>query len=113
MPCTTGLSINPLAEEAVVDKQWLQHKKSWMINSGEKDGENLKIKLISGDTNMLIWNVNTDLFSDIELRRIISLLGRTSPSEKNWRERLASFIIYKEEKKPKKKELSRKLKEER
>ena len=78
VPCTTGLSINPLAEEAIVDKQWLQNKKAWMINSIEEDGENLKIKLISGDTKMLIWNVNTNLFSNLELRRIISLLGRNN-----------------------------------
>ena len=111
VPCTFSHSINPLAEEAVVDKQWLQKKKDWMIKSVEEDDENMKIMLISGDIKMLIWNVNTDLFLISELRRIISLLGRTTPSEKNWRERLANFIIYKEERKLKKKELSRKLNE--
>ena len=113
VPCTTGLSITPLAEEAVVDKQWLQNKKAWMIKSVEEDGEDLKIMLISGDIKMLKWNVNTDLFSILELRRILSLLGKTTPSEKSWREKLANFIIYKEERKLKKKELSKKLNEER
>ena len=48
---------------------------------------------------MLVRNINTDLFSNMELRRIISLLGRTTPSEKNRRERLASLIVYKEKRK--------------
>ena len=110
--CTTGLSIKPLADEAVVDKQWLQNKKTWMISSVEEDGENLKVKLISGDIRMLNWNVNTNLFSNVELRRIIRLLVKTTPSEKDWREKLANLIIYREERKMKKNELSRKLSKE-
>ena len=47
VPCTNSLSIKPLTEEGVVDKQWLQNKKAWMISSVEEDGENLKVKMIS------------------------------------------------------------------
>ena len=74
----TGLLITPLAEEAVVDKQWLQNKKAWVIKSIEEDGEVLKIMLISRDIKMLKWIVNTDRFSILELRRILSLLGNNS-----------------------------------
>ena len=65
VPCTSGLSIKPLAEEAVVDKQRLLNKKAWMIKSVEEDGEDLKITLITRDTKMLVWNVNTDLFLNL------------------------------------------------
>ena len=47
VPCTTGLSIKPLAEEVVVDKQWLLNKKAGMIKSVEEDGQDLKITLIT------------------------------------------------------------------
>ena len=87
MPCTTGLSIKPLAEEVVIDKQWLKNKKSWMINSVEEDGDNMKIKFKSGDIRMLTLNITTNLFSNMELRRVISFLCRTTPSEKEWREK--------------------------
>ena len=89
------------------------NKKAWMINFVEEDGEDLKITLIRGETKMLVWNVNTDLFSILELRIILSILGKTTPSEKSWREKLANFIIYQEETKMKKKEMSKKLNEER
>ena len=84
-----------------------------MISSMEEDGENLKIKLISGDIRMLIWNFTTNEFSNIGLMRIISLLSKTSPKEKGWREKLAHLIIYREERKLKKKKLSKKMVEER
>ena len=74
--CTIGLSIKPHTEEVVIDKQWLHNKKAWMISLMEEDGKDLKIKLISGDTRKLIWNHTTHGFSNIELRRVISLLGR-------------------------------------
>ena len=48
---------------------------------------------------MLTWNVNTYLFSNMKLRRIISPLGRTTPSEKNWRENLANFFYLQRRKK--------------
>ena len=82
VPCTTGLSIKPLVEKVVVDKQWLQNKKAWMIKSIEEDSDNLKIKLKSEDIRMLTWNITTHLFSNVEIRRVISLLGRITPSEK-------------------------------
>ena len=62
----------------------------------EEDGENLKVKLISGDIRMLTWNITTNMFSNVELMRVIRLLGRTTPSEKEWGEKLANLIIYKE-----------------
>ena len=113
MQCTTGLLIKPLAEEVAVDKKWLQNKKAWMISYVEEDGENLKVKMISGDIRMLTWNVTANLFPNVELRKVISLLGITTPSEKDWREKLANLIIYREEMKLKKKEMSRKISEER
>ena len=79
----------------------------------KEDGENLIVKMIYGDIRMLTWNVTTNLFSNVELRRVISLLGRTTPNEKEWREKLANLIIYREERTLKKKELSRKINEER
>ena len=83
-----------------------------MISYVEEDGENLKVKLIFEDIRMLTWNITTNLFSKVELRRVISLLGRTTPSEKEWKEKLANLIIYREERKLKKKKLSRKISEE-
>ena len=72
VPCTTGLLIKPLAEEVVVDQQWLYNNKAWMISSVKEDGENLKVNLISGDIRVLTWNITTNIFSNVELRRVIS-----------------------------------------
>ena len=108
MPCTTGISIKPLAEEAVIDKQWLNEKKAWMIKSVEIEGDQLKVNLISGDIRMLIWGYKTKEFSNIEVKRVISLLGRTTHVEKLWRERLDELIIHREDMKLKKKRLKQK-----
>ena len=80
-----------------------------MINSVEEDGDNLKIKLKSGDIRMLTWNITTNLFSNVDLRRVMSLLGRTTLGEKEWRENLENLIIYRDKRKLKKKELSKKI----
>ena len=53
-----------------------------MITSVEMMGEELKIKLNLIYIRMLVWKYNTKEFSNVELRRIISLLGKTSPAEK-------------------------------
>ena len=84
-----------------------------MISSMEEDGENMKVRMIFGDIRMLTWNVNSSLFSNVELRKVISLLGRTTPNEKYWSEKLENLIIYREERKLKKKELSGNINKER
>ena len=84
-----------------------------MISSVEIADEELKIKLNSIDIRMLIWEYTTKKFSNVKLRRIISLLGKISPEEKRWREKLAELIVYREDIKLKKKEVSKKNLEER
>ena len=112
MQCTTGLYVKPIGEEVVLDKQWLNNKKAWMISSVEIMSEELKIKYNSEDIRMLIWEYTTKKFSNIKLRRIISLLGKTSLEEKRCKEKLEELIVYREDKKLKKKELSKKISEE-
>ena len=62
---------------------------------------------------MLIWEYTTKEFSNVELRIIISLLGKPSPEEKRWKERLTELIVYREDIKLKKKKMSKKISEDR
>ena len=85
-----------------------------MINTVEIEEDQLKVNLISEDIRMLILGYKTNELSNIEVKRVISLLGRTTPVEKLWRERLVGLIIHREEMKlKKKKRIKQKKSEER